>query len=173
MEMLHITCIDNIGLTIDGEFHTINFELLEKNKNNHDKIKISCINKINELYNPKYPYFFMNIDDIINFIKYDIKIDKNNINVKLINLDAIYKLKFIGLCDNPVYCICSIQNSFRQIINKLYQRYAISYSSIFNYNNIDLNIDMIISNCNFKLTNINEIHCILSNSNKFNFFCVM
>jgi hypothetical protein len=171
MEMLHITCIDNIGLTIDGELHTIKFELLEKYKNNHDKIKISCINKINQLYNPKYPYFFMNIDDIIKFINCDINIDKNNINVKLINSDAIYKLKFIGLCDNPVYCICSIKNSFRQIIKKLYQRYVICYSSIFKYNDIDLNINMIMSDCDFKLVNLNEIYCILTNSNKFNFFC--
>ena len=170
MEILHVTCIDNIGLTVDGEFHTINLELSEKYKNNYNKIILLSINKLNKIYNLKYPYFFMNINDIINKLNSNITIEKNSINIELVNDDTIYKLKFIGLCDNPVYYICSNKNSFRQIIKILYQRYIMCYSSIYKYNDIEININMIIKDCNFKLNTINEINCILSNSNKFNFF---
>ena len=112
----------------------------------------------------------MNINNIINSNNSNITIKKNNINVELINNDIFYKLKFIGLADNPVYYICSNKKSFRQIIEILYQRYVICQSSIFKYNEIELNINMIIKDCNFKLNAINEIYCILSDSNKYNLF---
>ena len=156
MGQFYITCIDKIGLTFDEKFHQINFEIPQMYSD--EKIKILCVNKYNELYSPKYPYFYVNIKDIIHCIHANITIIKNNITVELVNKDIIFKLKFIGLCKNPVYYFCSGKKTFRQILKKLCIKYPLCHNGLFKYNDYELKIDLYIKDCNYQLDTINEIY---------------
>lgn len=168
METFYITCIDKIGLTFDDNFHQIKIEIPYIYSN--DKIKILCVNKYNELYNPKYPYFFVNINDIICCIDANITIVKNNIIVELVNKNPIYKIKFINLCNLPVYCFTSGERTFRQIAKDIYHKYFLSHNTMFTYNNLELKFDTYIKDCNFNLNTINEIYHLKGNLSDFHFY---
>ncbi len=167
MEIYNINCIDKIGLSIDGIFNQIKFKISDKYSK--EKIKILCINKINEIYNPKYPYFFVKINDIIKCIDCNIIIINNNYNIELVNNNSIYKLKFIGLCDNPVYCLCTNTTYFCNIIRMLNVKYPICYSGIFMYNDVQLKSNTKIKDFNFKSEIINEVYCTPGNHFNYNF----
>ena len=167
MEIYNINCIDKIGLSIDGIFNQVKFKIYDEYSN--DKIKILCVNKINEIYNPKYPYFFIKINDIIKNIDCNIVRNRDNYNVELVANDSIYKLKFFGLCDNPVYCLCSNTIYFSNIIKMLNIKYPICHSGIFIHSDIQLKSNMKTNHCNFKSDIINEIYCTPGNHSNYNF----
>ncbi len=167
MEIYNINCIDKIGLSVDGILHQVKFKISDEYSN--EKIKILCVNKINEIYNPKYPYFFVRINDIIKNIDCNIVKNRDDYNVELVNNDSIYKLKFFGLCKSPVYCLCSNTIYFSNIIKMLNVKYPICYSGIFKYNDVQLQSNIEIKHCNFKSEIMNEIYCMSSNHSNYNF----
>ena len=163
MDVMSIECIDKIGLSIDEDYHQIKFEMGKKYINDHEKIKGYCLNKYNELYNPKYPYFFVKLNEILPLINCNIVIKNSIASVELDANNQIYKLKFVGLCNNPVYCLCTNLNSFQEIIKMLYQKYSACSYVTFKFNNVELKMNTMIKNCGFNTRTINEIHCIIGN----------
>lgn len=163
-----ITCFDSVGLTIDRNFNKVQFEISERYSN--QKIKQLCVNKLNEIYNPKYPFFFINIADILDNINCIYESENNNIiNLKLIPLNPIYKLKFIGLCNSPVYYITSGLTTFGKIVKTLFFKYVFSGNISFVFNDIQLDKNTFIKDCNFELYKINEINSIKINTNNLKF----
>ena len=170
MTTISINCIDKISLSLNEKFYFVSFYILEKYKYNNEKIKEFCINKINEMYNPKYPFYFMKIKDVIQSISCDINIIDGEINVELYpKKHLFYKLKLVGLCINPVYCLCLDTYIFSDIIDMLYLKYPVCCSGVFIYNNLKLQINESIKKCNFKINEINEIECVAGNN--FNIGC--
>lgn len=167
MEKYFIYCVDKIGLSVDGKFHQVKFEISEQISN--ERIKILCVNKINEIHNPKYPYFFIKINDIIKYIDSNIVRNGNYYNVELVSKELIYKLKFIGLCDKPIYCLSTNKIYFSNIIRILNYKYSMCYLGIFKYNNLHLISNMLIEDCNFKSDTINDIYCTPGNYSNCNF----
>jgi hypothetical protein len=158
MTMITITCIEKISLNFHGTNSEITFGILEKYKYNNEKIKEYCINKINELYNPKYPFFFMKIADVVRTIGSNTDIIGDKINVELFTKKRLfYKLKIIGLCETPVYCLCLDTYTFTNIINMLNTKYPVCNSGEFNYNNINLQMNVPISKYELKINEINVI----------------
>lgn len=170
MTTITINCLDKISLAFDEKNYFVSFTILEKYKYNSEKIKEFCIHKINDSYNPKYPFFFIKINDIIQSIDCSTDILNNTINVELFaKKHLLYKLKIIGLCDNPVYCLCLDTYTFIYIINMLYTKYPICYSGIFFHNNKKIEINVPIKKFNFFIDEINEINCIAGNNNNITF----
>jgi hypothetical protein len=157
MNYINIICYDKIGLTIDNQFHEINFFIENKINFNFDKIKKICINKINEIYNPKYPYFFCNTKKLSNIIQCKTKYSQNTLFVELYALNNIYKLKFLELSDFPIHYICSGKDLSRHILETLTSRYPICNSCILKFNNVKLNINVPIEFYDLHTNKINEL----------------
>ena len=161
MEFINIICEDNIGLTMDNKQHKITFQILKKNISNFNKIKYLCVNKLNELYNPKYPFFFVNVKNLVNHINFDIEQDANCINVKL-HSNNIYKLKFVNMSQFPIFYVCYSDELLATIINIILEKYENCVFGKFMHNDIQLKNSMKINSLNFKNNEINEIKYLLS-----------
>lgn len=108
----------------------------------------------------------MKINDVIQSIGCSTDILNNIINVELFaKKHLFYKLKIIGVCENPVHCLCLNTYTFRYIINMLYEKYPICYSDTFIHNEKKLEINVPINKFNFRIEEINIINCLPGNNN--------
>jgi hypothetical protein len=165
--MIKIICKDNVGLTTDLEFHEIEFEIKGKFRSCADKIKLLSVQKINELFNPKYPYFFSNLKSTIKIIDIQIKYDLHDVNILRVNLHSknnpVYKMCISGLTENPVYILGTKNNTIDSLIKILYSKYDSVYSSVFILENVQLNIKSKLEELNLIPNSINLILSTKSN----------
>lgn len=160
MTIINIFCEDKIGLTIDNQFHKVIIPIVKKKNYNLDNIKLYCINKLNEVYNPNYPYFFVNLNNLIDCIICKIQITNEDIKVELHLNKNIYKLKFINIIEKPIYCICSSNEIMRNIIEQISYKYEYSAFGNFEFNNIEIKMNKQLDFYNFDTFFLNEIKYI-------------
>lgn len=165
--MIKVICQDAIGLTIDLQLHSVEFELEAKYKYNDEKIKLFSIQKINDLYNPKYPYFFSNITEISKSIDIEITYSLDNIDVLCAKIyskyEPIYKISIHGLSNEHVYMLGLNNTTIQSIIKKLYPKYSEVYSCIFKYLDNNIGIKLKLFSLGLKTNCVNELKCIKSN----------
>lgn len=158
MEILNILCCDSIGLTIDNEFHDLVISVNKMENFSFDKIKILFINKLNEIYNPKYPYFFVNIKNFINDTGYYVEYFEDNIKMTIfLQNQNVYKLKFTGITKEPIYSICLSKYPIKNVFNSIIEKYHRCYFGFFKYENYILQMDLMFNLFGLKVNDINEI----------------
>lgn len=157
MNFINIYCYDNIGLTIDNKIHMVSFLLPQSDRYNITKIKILCINKLNEFYNPKYPYFYCNLNNLIGEINCNIKNINDTMIVELYSIQNIYKLKILGIKDIPIYFICKDNDLIRSIIEMIELRHSNCNFGKLYYGGIEMHIDLFIKNYSLSLLNTNVL----------------
>jgi hypothetical protein len=142
MSVTHIVAKDNIGLSVINDSSKMLFDIPSTHKNDKNKILKLCIDQIIEDFNPSEPYLFYNKDNIIKSIA--LQIDSNNdiddidddtitiqINSKKFN---IYKLKIFGIITEPIYYLCTSQDIFNDIYEKILSKYKNCNDGTFTFN---------------------------------------
>lgn len=163
MSFINIICEDKIGLTIDNIFHNITIPIPKKTFYNEDDIKIICINKLNEIYNPKYPYFFSNLKNLLKFIKCKMVTYNNDLQVELYSSKNIYKIKLTNIASKPIYSLLFSDENFRTILKEIMPKYDLSLFGKFEYFDNIIQINKPINLYNLNLKYVNEIN--YSNTN--------
>jgi hypothetical protein len=164
MSFINIICEDKIGLTIDNIFHKIIIPISKKNYYNEDNIKIICINKLNEIYNPKYPYFFSNLKNSLKFIKSKMVVNNDNLQVELYSSKNLYKIKLTSVASKPIYSLLFSDENIRSILEEIMQKYDYILFGKFEYFGNIIQINKPISLYNLDVKYVNEIK--YSNTNK-------
>lgn len=157
MNYINVICYDKIGLTIDEQFHEVQFLIPCSFNYDIGKIKMLSINKINEMYNPKYPFFYSNIIKFKNIITCNIEITKNIIYAELRATEYIYKLKILNISNEPIYYCCLGKEYIRNILEILLSKYEICNKGILKYNYRTLQPNDSINLYNLDMCKVNEI----------------
>lgn len=151
MSSTYIICNDNIGLTFNSNGSQYTFYVSATNTKDDTKLLKSCLEKINEMYNPKEPYFFHS-KDIVKSIR--LEIQSKQANTIFINLWSsfdyrIYKLKFKGIIDEPICFLCSSSDLVSDVISKIKKKFKIVSTGVFKYNGNILDVNAPLNKYNF------------------------
>lgn len=163
MRFINIFCEDKIGLTMDNIFHKITIPILQIDYNDEENIKIICINKLNEIYNPKYPYFFSNLKNLLKFIKCKIVINNDDLLVELYSPKNIYKIKLTSVITKPIYSLLFSGEIIRTILEEIMQKYDYILFGKFEYFGNIIQINRPINLYNLDVNYVNDIKYINTN----------
>lgn len=163
MRFINIFCEDKIGLTMDNIFHKITIPILQIDYNDEENIKIICINKLNEIYNPKYPYFFSNLKNLLKFIKCKIVINNDDLLVELYSPKNIYKIKLTSVITKPIYSLLFSGENMRTILEEIMQKYDYILFGKFEYFGNIIQINRPINLYNLDVNYVNDIKYINTN----------
>jgi hypothetical protein len=160
MASINIVCNDNVGVSCTHNSSQMSFYIESKYTSDNTKLLKACLDQILNKFNPQEPYFFYS-KDLSKAIR--INISSNRENRMFVELwqttYRLYKLKFVGITDNPVYFLCASSDFFSDVIGKLKRKWKICANGIFKYNNLilDINIPLEKYNLNFGCYSMNEI----------------
>lgn len=161
MASTYIICNDNIGLTFNSNSSQMTFYIPTINTKDDNKFVKACLEKINEMYNPKEPYFFCSKDIIKNISLQNKTIRDNTIFIDFwANFTSrIYKIKIKNIIEEPIYILCSSSDLFNNVVSLIKKKYKNVSNGIFKYNNNILDVNTPLDKCNFTTGNFayNEI----------------
>jgi hypothetical protein len=164
MSITHIVATDNIGLSVINESSKMLFDIPSTHKNDKNKILKLCINQIIKKFNPSKPYFFCDNDNIIDSSELHIDtkcdLDDETLTIQINSTEnSIYKLKFVGIITEPIYYLCTSQDIFNDIYEKILSKYKNCSDGTFTFKSKEIELFTPLDQMKFKVGGgkINEI----------------
>jgi len=122
---MNVCCNDYVGMSVLQSHGQLHISIDAKQATYDANFLKACVDSIMKTCNPKKPYFFCD-DNLHESIIIEAAPKQGSlifVTLRPLFDSKIYKLKFVGIIDQPIFYICSNKSSFDDIKTKLACKY--------------------------------------------------